>query len=224
MSLPYSSTMAAEDAEKRESAAEEHARCWWTRCTQNLQPAATSSRASRSRTRSRWSWPRAAPPTRCCTGSPSRTPRACRWTLDDFERMRQQGAGAVRPEALGALRRGGPAPRRRHPAGDEDPARARRAARRLHDHHRQDGRGEPRRTCPPSRAQDQDVIRPWSNPMYAQGHLAILQRQPRARRLRGQDHGPEEARRSPGPRACSSPSPRRWTRSSPTASSPATCS
>ena len=39
---------------------------------------------------------------------------------------------------------------------------------------------------------DQDVIRPIDKPMYAQGHLAILQGQPRARRLRRQDHRPEE--------------------------------
>ena len=70
---------------------------------------------------------------------------------------------------------------------------------------------------------DQDVIRPWSNPMYAQGHLAILQGQPRARRMRGEDHGPEESRRSRAARASSIPSPRRWTRSSPTGSSRATC-
>ena len=39
---------------------------------------------------------------------------------------------------------------------------------------------------------DQDVIRPIDKPMYAEGHLAILQGQPVARRLRGQDHRPEE--------------------------------
>ena len=44
----------------------------------------------------------------------------------DARRLRahpQQGAGALRPEALGTLRRDRPAPRRRHPAGAEDAAR-----------------------------------------------------------------------------------------------------
>ena len=50
--------------------------------------AATSSRAGRSRTPSRWSWRWAARPTRCCTCWPSPTRRRCRWTLDDFERIR----------------------------------------------------------------------------------------------------------------------------------------
>ena len=39
---------------------------------------------------------------------------------------------------------------------------------------------------------DQDVIRPIEAPMYAQGHLAILQGQPRPRGLRRQDHRPQE--------------------------------
>ena len=47
------------------------------------------------------------------------------WTIDDFERMRKQGAGALRPEALGPLPGDRPAPRRRHSAGDEDAARGR---------------------------------------------------------------------------------------------------
>ena len=61
-----------------------------------------------------------------------------KWTIDDFERMRQQGAGAVRPQALGPLRGGGLPPRRRRAAGAEDAARERPAARRVHDHPRQD--------------------------------------------------------------------------------------
>ena len=28
--------------------------------------------------------------------------------------------------------------------------------------------------CPRDPRKDQDVIRPWNNPIYAQGHLAIL--------------------------------------------------
>ena len=39
---------------------------------------------------------------------------------------------------------------------------------------------------------DQDVIRQWDNPMYKQGHLAILKGQSFARRLRREDHRPEE--------------------------------
>ena len=59
----------------------------------------------------------------------------------DHRRLRArapQGAGAVRPQALGALRGGRLPPRRRRAAGAEDPARERRAARRVHDHPRQD--------------------------------------------------------------------------------------
>jgi dihydroxy-acid dehydratase len=57
-----------------------------------------------------------------------------------------QGAGAVRPQAFGPVRRHRPAPGRRHPAGAEDPAGQRPAARRLHDDHRQDdGRDAGRR-------------------------------------------------------------------------------
>ena len=51
---------------------------------------------------------------------------------------------------------------------------ARPAARRLHDDHRPHDRRGARATCPTEPRADQDVIRPWSNPMYAQGHLAIL--------------------------------------------------
>ena len=47
------------------------------------------------------------------------------WTIDDFERMRREGAGAVRPQALGPVRRGRLPSRRRRAAGAEDAARAR---------------------------------------------------------------------------------------------------
>ncbi len=63
----------------------------------------------------------------------------------DDRRLRahaQEGAGDLRPEAVGQVPRGRPAPGRRHPAGDEDPARRRAAARRLHHDHRQDDRRE----------------------------------------------------------------------------------
>ena len=41
---------------------------------------------------------------------------------------------------------------------------------------------------------DQDVIRPWSKPMYRAGPPRDPQGQPRARRLRRQDHRAEESR------------------------------
>ena len=44
----------------------------------------------------------------------------------------------------------------------------------------------------PPLSADQNVIRPASDPMYAQGHLAILKGNLSARRLRGQDHRAEE--------------------------------
>ena len=47
------------------------------------------------------------------------------WTLDDFERMRQEGAGALRPQALRAATWRSTCTGRRHPAGDEDAARGR---------------------------------------------------------------------------------------------------
>jgi dihydroxy-acid dehydratase len=72
-------------------------------------------------------------------------------------------------------------------------------------------------------ARDQDVIRPWSNPMYAQGHLAILKGNLAPDGCVAKITG-SRTRASPGPRACSTPSPRRWTRSSPTRSSRATSS
>ena len=45
---------------------------------------------------------------------------------------------------------------------------------------------------PPLRS-DQDVIRPASNPIYAEGHLAIPEGQSFARGLRGEDNRPEES-------------------------------
>ena len=78
--------------------------------------------------------------------------RARRRRQVDDRRLRAhapQGAGAVRPQALGALRGGGLPPRGRRAAGAEDAARARPAARRLHDDHRaHDGAGaEGRAAC-----------------------------------------------------------------------------
>ena len=45
------------------------------------------------------------------------------WTIDDFERVRQKVPGAVRPQAVGQVRRGRLPPRRRRAAGAEDAAR-----------------------------------------------------------------------------------------------------
>jgi dihydroxy-acid dehydratase len=72
MSLMYSSTMAAEDTEKAESAAESGSRA--CRGGQKRSARARSSRAKASRTRSRRSWRSAVRRTRCYTSSPSHTP------------------------------------------------------------------------------------------------------------------------------------------------------
>jgi dihydroxy-acid dehydratase len=100
---------------------------------------------------------------------------ARRGRMDDrrFRAHAPARAGAVQPEAVGPVRRRRFPSRRRRSAGAQDAAHARSAARRLHDDHRpHDGRGAGARAGAP-RA-DQDVIRPFDNPMYAQGHLAIL--------------------------------------------------
>ena len=120
--------------------------------------------------------------------------RACGRRRMDDRRLRArapEGAGAVRPEAQRQVPGGRPAPRRRHPAGDEDAAERRPAARRLHDDHRPDDRrsagGRARRAAqrpgrdPPDRQADVRR-RPPGDP----------EGQPVARRLRGQDHRPEE--------------------------------
>src|SRR2546428_709915 len=83
------------------------------------------------------------------------------------------GSRAVRPQALGPVRRHRSAPRRRHPAGHEDPARPRRTARRRAVGHRSDDRraAEGRSRLTPARsggdpAMGAAALRP--------GHLAIL--------------------------------------------------
>ena len=63
--------------------------------------------------------------------------------------------------------------------------------------------GEELAAVPAEPRADQDVIRPWSKPMYAQGHLAILQGQSRARGLRRQDHRAQESVDHRARRACS---------------------
>ena len=73
MSLLGSSQMASPDPEKADSAADS-ARVL-VNAIKKTSSRATSSRASRLKTRSRWSWRPAARPTRCCTTSRLRTPR-----------------------------------------------------------------------------------------------------------------------------------------------------
>ena len=95
----------------------------------------------------------------------------------DDRRLRaraQARAGALRPQAVGQLRRGRLPPRRRRAAGAEVLLDARRPARRLHDDHRTHDRPRSSQRVPAQPRADQDVIRPWDKPMYAQGHLAIL--------------------------------------------------
>jgi dihydroxy-acid dehydratase len=94
----------------------------------------------------------------------------------DHRRLRArapQGAGAVRPEAQRQVPGDRPAPRRRHPAGDEDML----DAGLLHgDCMTITGKtvAENLADVPDALRADQDVIRPIGNPMYAEGHLAIL--------------------------------------------------
>ncbi len=71
---------------------------------------------------------------------------------------------------------------------------------------------------------DQEVIRPIDRPMYAHGHLAILQGQPVARGLRREDHRPEEPGDDRAVRASSIRRTTRWPRSWRARSSPATSS
>ena len=95
----------------------------------------------------------------------------------DDRRLRddpQARARALRPQALRALRRDRLPSRGRRAAGAAHAARPRAAARRLHDDHRAARSPRSSRTFRSEPRADQEVIRPWSNPMYAQGHLAIL--------------------------------------------------
>jgi dihydroxy-acid dehydratase len=77
------------------------------------------------------------------------------WTIDDFERVRRKVPVICDLKPSGRFLGDRPAPRRRHPAGDEAAARRRPAARRLHDDHRQDRGREPGRRAeqrrPPGR-------------------------------------------------------------------------
>ncbi len=171
MSLPYSSTMAAEDEEKRESAAESM-RVLVEAVKKDLKPRDIVTRksienaiavimATGGSTNGVLHW--------LAIAHAAEVP----WTLDDFERMRVKvpvlcdlkpsgryvavdlhKAGGI-PQVMKMLLEHGVL------HGDCMTITGKTVAENL-----KDVPAEPRR--------DQDVIRPWSKPMYAQGHLAIL--------------------------------------------------
>jgi dihydroxy-acid dehydratase len=171
MSLPYSSTMAAEDEEKRESAAESM-RVLVAAVKKSLKPrdivtkksienAVAVIMATGGSTNGVLHWLAIAHAAEVA------------WTLDDFERVRLKvpvlcdmkpsgryvavdlhKAGGI-PQVMKILLEHGVL------HGDCMTITGRTVAENL-----KDVPSEPRR--------DQDVIRPWSKPMYAQGHLAIV--------------------------------------------------
>jgi dihydroxy-acid dehydratase len=171
MSLPYSSTMAAEDDEKRESAAESM-RVLVEAVRKDLKPRDIVTResienaiavimATGGSTNGVLHWLAIAH----AAGVP--------WTLDDFERVRQKvpvlcdlkpsgryvavdlhKAGGV-PQVMKMLLAHGLL------HGDCMTITGKTVAENLKD-------------VPDEPRKDQDVIRPWSNPMYKEGHLAIL--------------------------------------------------
>jgi dihydroxy-acid dehydratase len=171
MSLPYSSTMAAEDEEKRESAAESM-RALVRAVKANLKPRDIVTRKSIEN----------AIAVIMATGGSTNGvlhwlaiahAAGVRWTLDDFERVRRKvpvlcdlkpsgryvavdlhKAGGI-PQVMKILLEHGVL------NGDCMTITGKTVAGNLAD-----VPAEPRR--------DQDVIRPWSDPMYPQGHLAIL--------------------------------------------------
>src|SRR5690348_9391730 len=171
MSLPYSSTMAAEDDEKRASAAESM-RVLVQAVRKNLRPRDIVTRKSIEN----------AVAVIMATGGSTNGvlhwlaiahAAGVRWTLDDFERIRKKvpvlcdlkpsgryvavdlhRAGAI-PQVMKILLAHGML------HGDCMTITGKTVAENL-----KDVPSEPRK--------DQDVIRPWSDPMYPQGHLAIL--------------------------------------------------
>jgi len=171
MSLPYSSTMAAEDAEKRESAA---------KSMETLVAAVAKGLRPRD-IMTRKSMENAIAVVMATGGSTNGVlhwlaiahAAGIRWSLDDFERMRRKvpvlcdmkpsgryvavdlhRAGGI-PQVMKILLANGVL------HGDCMTITGKTVAENL-----KDVPSEPRK--------DQDVIHPWSNPMYAQGHLAIL--------------------------------------------------
>ncbi len=171
MSLPFSSTMAAEDEEKRESAAESM-RVLVDAVKNDLKPrdivtkksienAIAVIMATGGSTNGVLHW--------LAIAHAAEVP----WTLDDFERMRRKvpvlcdlkpsgkyvavdlhKAGGV-PQVMKILLKNGVL------HGDCMTITGRTVAENLRD-------------IPDEPRGDQDVIRPWSNPMYKEGHLAIL--------------------------------------------------
>jgi len=171
LSLPFSSTMAAEDDEKRESAAESM-RVLVEAVKKNLKPrdivtkksienAIAVIMATGGSTNGVLHW--------LAIAHAAEVP----WTLDDFERMRRKvpvlcdlkpsgkyvavdlhKAGGI-PQVMKILLKNGVL------HGDCMTITGKTVAENLKD-------------IPDEPRADQDVIRPWSNPMYRQGHLAIL--------------------------------------------------
>ena len=171
LSLPYSSTMAAEDDEKRLSAAES-ARVLVEAIKAGIKPRDIITRkslenvvsvvmATGGSTNAVLHWLAIAH----AAGVP--------WTIDDFERIRQRVPVLCDLKPSGRyvavdLHRAGGVPQVMKMLlahgllhGDCLTITGRTVAEMLKD-------------IPDEPRKDQDVIRPWSNPMYAQGHLAIL--------------------------------------------------
>jgi len=171
MSLPYSSTMAAEDEEKRKSAAESM-RVLVQAVKRNLRPRDIVTRKSIEN---------AIAVVMATGGSTNGVlhwlaiahAAGVRWTLDDFERVRRKvpvlcdlkpsgryvavdfhRAGGV-PQVMKMLLENGLL------HGDCMTINGKTVAENLKD-------------VPSTPRKDQDVIRPFDKPMYAQGHLAIL--------------------------------------------------
>ena len=174
MSLPYSSTMANPDAGEggQRGAVRRRARATRSK-SRSCRAQIVTREADRERDQRR-SWRSAARPTRCCISWRSRTRPASPWTIDDFERIRQRVPVLCDLKPSGRyvatdLHRAGGVPQ---------------VMKMLLDHGLLHGDcmtitgADDRRgagaTCRAAPRADQDVIRPWSNPMYAQGHLAIL--------------------------------------------------
>jgi dihydroxy-acid dehydratase len=171
MSLPHSSTMAAEDEEKRESAAKSM-EVLVEAVKKNLRPKDIVTRKSIEN----------AVAVIMATGGSTNGvlhwlaiahAAGIKWTLDDFERVRKKVPVLCDLKPSGRyvavdLHRAGGIPQvmkmlLKHGLlhGDCMTITGRTVAENLKD-------------IPDEPRKDQDVIRPWSDPMYAQGHLAIL--------------------------------------------------
>jgi dihydroxy-acid dehydratase len=171
MSLPYSSTMAAEDDEKRESAAASMT-ALVAAVRNDLKPSDIVTKksienaiavvmATGGSTNGVLHW--------LAIAHAAKVP----WTLDDFERIRLRTPVLCDLKPSGRyvavdLHRAGGVPQVMKMLlahglihGDCMTITGKTVAQNLAD-------------VPDEPSKDQDVIRPWSNPMYAQGHLAIL--------------------------------------------------